>query len=101
MSRRKDAGDGWALIRSRPDAGAPEPKGSPTFRVRLEKRRGRSVTVVGAERIPTAELSTLLQELRGLLATGGTVKDGALQLQGDHRPRVREILSRRGFRVKG
>ena len=46
-------------------------------------------------------LKTLAQELKRACGTGGAVGDGAIELQGDLRDRVREFLSGRGYAVKG
>ena len=43
------------------------------------------------------DLQELGTKMKKLLATGGTVKDGIVLLQGDHRDRVVEILVKRGF----
>lgn len=45
-------------------------------------------------------LLTLAAELRKLCGAGGTVKDGALEIQGDHRDRIAEWLRARGHVVK-
>jgi len=108
-----ERGRGWDLVRACPNCGWPSddcrcsgPRRSPSvgpgiFRLRLEKRRGKPVTVAAGEGIDAMEMKPLLKELKGRLATGGTAKDGSLELQGDHRDRLRELLSQRGYRVKG
>jgi translation initiation factor 1 len=60
-------------------------------------RGGKTVTVLRG--LP-GDAAPLLGELRRLCGTGGTLKDGALELQGDHRERVAEYLRRGGHRVK-
>jgi translation initiation factor 1 len=68
--------------------------------VRMERkgRGGKEVTVVEQLDLPARELDVWLKALKGALGCGGAVEDGALVLQGDHRPRVREILEKRGVR---
>jgi translation initiation factor 1 len=79
-----------------PPAGTPSDGTVRIFRERAG-RGGKTVTVVrGLPGAPTA----LLDELRRLCGTGGTLKDGALELQGDHRERVAEHLRGLGHRVK-
>ena len=46
------------------------------------------------------ESAALARELRSACGTGGTFKDGAVELQGDHRERVETFLSGRGMRSK-
>ena len=48
-----------------------------------------------------AFLKALCQELKRACGTGGAVDDGAIELQGDLRDRVRALLKDKGFLVKG
>ena len=72
-------------------------------KLRMEKkgRGGKMVTVIDG--LPPNEdfLKTLAQELKRACGTGGAVGDGAIELQGDLRDRVREFLTGRGYAVKG
>jgi translation initiation factor 1 len=72
-------------------------------RLRMEKkgRGGKTVTVVDGLPQNAAFLKDLGQELKRACGTGGTVNDGAVELQGDLRERVRECLLKKGFAVKG
>lgn len=63
-------------------------------------RRGKGVTVVTGVPLPGAELAQLAKELKRRCGSGGTVKDGAIEIQGDHRDALVTELERRGFRVK-
>ncbi len=78
------------------------PAGDGTARVRMESqgRKGKSVTVVRGLAISTQELSILSRELKALCGVGGTAKDGAMELQGDHVERVLAALQARGLRAK-
>jgi translation initiation factor 1 len=71
--------------------------------VRLEKkgRSGKTVTVVDGLPQNAAFLKELSQELKRACGTGGAVSEGAVELQGDLRDRIREVLSKKGFVVKG
>lgn len=51
--------------------------------------------------VEAEELREILKELKGLCASGGALKGDEIELQGDHRDRVREALAARGLRVKG
>jgi translation initiation factor 1 len=64
-------------------------------------RGGKMVTVVDGLPQNAAFLKDLGQELKRACGTGGTVVDGAVELQGDLRERVRECLLKKGFAVKG
>jgi translation initiation factor 1 len=63
-------------------------------------RGGKVVTVVRGLRERGAALEVLAAELKRLCGAGGTVKDGAVELQGDHRERVAERLRALGHTVK-
>jgi translation initiation factor 1 len=63
------------------------------IKIRLDKRKfGKEVTVIEGLSGNKNELKQLAKKLKSRLATGGTVKEGRIELQGDHRHRVREIL---------
>lgn len=72
-------------------------------KLRMEKtgRGGKSVTVVYGLPQNTEFLKQLSQELKRACGTGGTVVEGGVELQGDIRERVRDVLVKRGFVVKG
>jgi len=73
----------------------------PGIRIRLERRASdRVVTVVTGLPGSAAEVALLARTLKSACGTGGTVKDGALELQGDHRAAVETALAARGLRSK-
>ena len=66
--------------------------------VRLELRRFRKkTTLVEGLAGARGELASVARELKKRLATGGSVKDGIIVLQGDQRDGVREILKKLGY----
>ncbi len=72
-------------------------------KLRLEKagRGGKSVTVVYDLPRNAAFLKDLCQELKRGCGVGGAVRDAAIELQGDIRERLRDLLLKKGFGVKG
>ena len=71
------------------------------IRIRLDRRASdRVVTVVTGLPGPEAAVAALARELKAACGAGGTVKDGVLELQGDHRERVEAVLAARGLRSK-
>ena len=64
-------------------------------------RSGKSVTVIYGLPENAEFLKELSQELKRACGTGGTVVEGGVELQGDLRPRVRDVLAQRGYVVKG
>ena len=68
------------------------------IKIRLEKRRfGREVTIIEGINEKEFDLKKLASTLKSKLATGGTAKNGRIELQGDHRYRVKKILVNMGF----
>lgn len=63
-------------------------------------RKGKGVTVITGIPLPPAELKELGSGLKKLCGSGGTVRDGVIEIQGDHRDRLVEELARRGWTVK-
>jgi translation initiation factor 1 len=63
-------------------------------------RRGKGVTVIAGLPLSPGELADLARELKKKCGSGGTVRDGAIEIQGEHRDFVVEELTRRGFRAK-
>jgi translation initiation factor 1 len=62
-------------------------------------RGGKTVTVVkGFTGIGQAEQETLAREMQKACGTGGTVKEGRIEIQGDQREVVARILTKAGFR---
>src|SRR5438874_688660 len=72
-------------------------------KLRMEKkgRGGKTVTVVDGLPRNDAFLKDLAQELKRACGTGGAVLDGAVELQGDLRDRVRAVLEKKGYTVRG
>ena len=63
-------------------------------------RGGKVVTVVRGLRERGTALSERAAELKRLCGAGGAVKDGAVEIQGDHRERIAERLRAAGYTVK-
>jgi len=74
-----------------------------TARLRLEKakRRGKTVTVVEGLPHNRAWLKALAAELKQVCGSGGTTRDDRVEIQGDHRDRLRQLLRKKGWTVKG
>jgi translation initiation factor 1 len=62
-------------------------------KIKVERRKwGREVTIIEGLDPSVFDLKKISSMLKSRLATGGTVKNGHLELQGDHRHRVKQIL---------
>lgn len=77
-------------------------KGDGIVRIRREVkgRRGKAVTTIDGIGLPSGELKELAGELKRLCGTGGSAKDGVIEIQGDHREKLSEALVSRGYTVK-
>jgi translation initiation factor 1 len=71
------------------------------LRLETKSRAGKSVTVVDGLPRNAAFLAELSCELKRICATGGAIREGRLELQGDQREAVRRALGERGIRVRG
>ena len=78
---------------------APRAAAPATIRVgrQTQGRAGKAVTVVTGLPLAPEELALLARELKQHCGSGGTVHEGAIEIQGEHRERVVAELQRRGF----
>ncbi|MDR6216077.1 translation initiation factor Sui1 [Paracidovorax wautersii] len=78
------------------------PQGDGIVRVSRETkgRGGKAVTVVRGVLLAELELVALGKQLKAACGTGGTVKDGVIEVQGDHVERVMDALKKLGHTVK-
>jgi translation initiation factor 1 len=61
-------------------------------------RRGKTVTVVRG--IPGRDLAAVASDLKRRCGSGGSAKDGVVEIQGDHREKIAARLETQGYRVK-
>lgn len=76
--------------------------GDGNVRVRRESkgRGGKTVTTISGLKMNRDELRALLSELKTRFGTGGTEKDGVLEIQGDHRDLIVQELLKRSIKAK-
>jgi translation initiation factor 1 len=63
----------------------------------VQKRFGKTMTLVSGIDTEKIDIRQLIKKLKSKLACGGTYKNEEVELQGDHRARVKEILIKEGF----
>ncbi len=63
-------------------------------------RKGKGMTLISGVPLPPEELKKLAQELKKKCGTGGTLKDGVIEIQGDHRDGLIDLLKAKGWTVK-
>lgn len=73
-----------------------------TLKIRLEKngRGGKAVTVVFELPVNDEYFSDLSKKLKAACGTGGAFKNNMIEIQGDHRDKVKAYLEKLGFKVK-
>jgi translation initiation factor 1 len=78
------------------------PAGDGIVRVSRETkgRAGKGVTLVKGLALDDAALAHMAKQLKAACGCGGTVKDGVIEIQGDHCARVIEFLTKQGRAVK-
>ena len=81
-------------------AAATRPVGDGIVRVRRELRNGKPLTVVLGLPLRADELTELARKLKQGCGSGGTAKDGQIEIQGDHRDKVVATLQGAGYTVK-
>lgn len=83
-------------------ANKPLPTGDGWVRVQRETkgRGGKAVTLVKGLLLQEAELTALAKQLKAACGSGGTVKDGVIEVQGDHVDKVMAWLGQHGHKVK-
>ena len=77
------------------------PPGEQTARLKVEKRpKGKLVTAVAGLDPAGNDLADLAARLKGRCGAGGTVKDGVIELQGDHMANAEAALKAIGYKVR-
>ena len=71
-------------------------------RIRRETkgRKGAGVTLIDGLAMNSAELKALAKKLKQTCGSGGAVKEGIIEIQGDHRDTVKALLEKEGFKAK-
>ncbi|MCA9872625.1 MAG: stress response translation initiation inhibitor YciH [Ardenticatenaceae bacterium] len=84
----------------------PQPKSLPpeqqTAAIRRETkgRGGKTVTVIMDLQLTPDDLKALGKQLKQACGAGGAVKDGAIEIQGDHRETIAAALQKQGYKTK-
>lgn len=71
-------------------------------RIRRETkgRKGKGVTTLTGIDLDPSALKQLAKQLKQLCSTGGSIKNGVIEIQGDHRDKLKAELEKRRFTVK-
>ncbi|NCP65228.1 MAG: stress response translation initiation inhibitor YciH [Paraglaciecola sp.] len=78
------------------------PKGDGIVRIRRETkgRKGKGVTTVSGLALTDQELKDMCSKLKKMCGTGGALKDGIIEIQGDNRDKIKACLEELGHTVK-
>ena len=71
------------------------------LRVEKKGRAGKTVTVVSHLPRNAAFIASLAAELKRACGTGGSAQEDTVEIQGDHRERLRPLLAAKGWTVRG
>jgi len=63
-------------------------------------RGGKTVCIISGLNLPEETLKILLKRLKSQLGTGGAVKNGCIEIQGDHREKLLDMLEKEGHKAK-
>jgi len=83
----------------KPSAKNPAKQGARIWR-EVKGRGGKTVCVIDGLLLSDMELKVLLKKLKSQLGTGGSIKNGNLEIQGDHRDKLLILLANEGYKAK-
>jgi translation initiation factor 1 len=63
-------------------------------------RKGKTVTVISGFQAKPETLADLVKQLKTQCGTGGTLKDNEIEIQGEHKQKIVEILTKLGYKAK-
>lgn len=63
-------------------------------------RGGKTVTIISGFQEKPETLATLAKQLKAQCGTGGTVKDNEIEIQGEHKQKLLEIITKLGYKAK-
>jgi len=70
------------------------------IRREVKSHKGKTVTVIFGFQPGQTDLKALAKQLKQQCGAGGSVKDGVITVQGDHRVRLLKLLKEQGYKVK-
>lgn len=79
---------------------SPQSDGIVRIRRETKGRKGKGVTTLSGFDLDPSALKQLAKQLKQLCSTGGSIKNGVIEVQGDHRDKLKTELEKRNFKVK-
>jgi len=65
-----------------------------------KNRAGKGVTLLKGLILTEADMTVLAKIIKQACGSGGTIKDGVIEIQGEHREKIAELLRKLGYKVK-
>jgi len=99
----RDLGDSWAQVQSPRKTTLANENQEPSKHQLFfskEKRKGKTVTLVGEFFMPKDRCSSILKTLKKKLGCGGAYKDGFMEFQGSLKDKIRPLLIEESFKFK-
>ncbi|MEM9137368.1 MAG: translation initiation factor [Cyanobacteria bacterium P01_F01_bin.42] len=87
-----------AEVTERPDL--PPSEQILTIQATRKGRKGKTVTIIRGFQLSSSSLQALAKTLKTHCGSGGAVRDDAIEIQGDHRPKLKDYLTGLGYRAK-
>ena len=103
MFLNQDLGDSWAQVNAPRKTKILEDNLEPSKHQLFfskEKRKGKTITLVGEIMLPKEQVSTLLKSIKKKLGCGGTYKENFMEFQGELKEKIRPLLVEEGFKFK-
>ncbi|MBW4557985.1 MAG: translation initiation factor [Trichormus sp. ATA11-4-KO1] len=96
----REFGNGNSAATEKPIVELPPQQQNLKVQASRKGRKGKTVTVVSGFQTKPETLADLVKQLKTQCGTGGTVKDNEIEIQGDHKQKILEILTKLGYKAK-
>lgn len=88
------------IVAEKPKTERPKGDGIVRIQRQVSGRKGKGVSVISGLDLDDNALNSLASELKKRCGTGGAVKNGTIEIQGDNRDLLKQLLEQKGFSVK-
>ncbi len=100
QSKRISSGTGWTFNEAPEAVARKMGSAKKLIRLRMERRKGKPTTIL-YDMEGVSDMKALAKALKNLVSAGGTTKNEKIEIQGEHRDRIRVYLRDAGYEVKG
>jgi translation initiation factor 1 len=90
----------WGLRAAAQSPGLPPQQQTAAILRERKGRGGKTVTIIRELQLTPEDLQALARQLKQLCGSGGTIKDSAIEIQGDHRQKISDRLRALGYKTK-